>query len=123
MEKIIYNKLIPFKGFTALNLFGYIFIREEYHYLSNYYLTRVIQHENIHTAQMMDFSPKFFPRKLKIAFGGVIFYIVYFIEWIYRLIFHFNTAYKGISFEKEAYYNEINYGYLESRKRFNQWRR
>lgn len=27
--KIIYNKLIPFKGFAAINLFGVIFAREE----------------------------------------------------------------------------------------------
>lgn len=28
--KIIYNKLIPFKGFIAINLFGIIFVRKEY---------------------------------------------------------------------------------------------
>lgn len=30
MKKIIYNKLIPFKGYVAINLFGIIFARKEY---------------------------------------------------------------------------------------------
>ena len=29
-KKIIYNNLIPFKGFTAITLFPFIFARKEY---------------------------------------------------------------------------------------------
>ena len=49
--KIIYNKLIPFKGFIAINLFGIIFARKEY---KNCLYRSVINHENIHTAQMKE---------------------------------------------------------------------
>lgn len=28
--KVIYNNIIPFRGFTAINLFGFIFARKEY---------------------------------------------------------------------------------------------
>lgn len=43
---IIYNNIIPFKGFDAINLFGVIFARKEYGELSD----KVINHEKIHTA-------------------------------------------------------------------------
>jgi hypothetical protein len=32
------------------------------------------------------------------------------------------TAYRGISFEVEAYEHQYDYDYLKSRKRFAQWR-
>lgn len=48
--KIIYNKLIPFKGFAAINLFGVLFARKECKPLSE----RTINHEAIHTAQMRE---------------------------------------------------------------------
>jgi len=45
----IYNNIIPFKGFSAVNLFGILFIRK------NVILTdRMINHEEIHTAQMRE---------------------------------------------------------------------
>jgi hypothetical protein len=40
--KIIYNKVIPFKGFKAINLFGFLFARKP---LSE----SDINHETIHT--------------------------------------------------------------------------
>ena len=60
--------------------------------------------------------------KLKIL-GFVIFYLLYFIEWLIKLIISAFTlgkvkAYCSISFEQEAYNNEWNYEYQKSRKRF-----
>lgn len=66
-------------------------------------------HEAIHTAQMKELLYVFF-------------YVIYFLEWLYRLIFHTKTAYMGISFEREAYDNEANLNYLDTRKHFAQWR-
>ena len=103
--KLIYNKYIPFKGFKAINLFGVCFVREG--------LTMTpqdINHEKIHTAQMRE-----------LWYIG--FYILYFLEWVYRLTFHTRTAYRGISFEVEAYEHQYAYGYLKSRKRYAMWRR
>lgn len=104
--KVIYNKSIPFKGFSAINLFGILFVREECRPIT----PRCINHEKIHTAQMKE-----------LWYAG--FYLLYFLEWVYRLIFHTKTAYKGISFEVEAYKNQYNYKYLKTRKKFAQWRK
>lgn len=104
--KVIYNSLIPFKGKAAINLFGFVFARKDRAPLT----PRCINHEEVHTAQMKE-----------LLYVG--FYVLYFMEWVYRLIFHTKTAYKGISFEVEAYNNQYDYSYLENRKMFAQWRK
>jgi hypothetical protein len=55
--------------------------------------------------------------------GGIIFYMVYFIEWLIKLIISGFTlgkvkAYRSISFEQEAYQNEKDLKYRDVRKRF-----
>lgn len=110
--KIIYNKIIPFRPYRAMNLFGIIFVRSEY---KNKIGKRTINHENIHTAQMKEL-------------GYILFYIIYFFEWLFRLVIclfkkqKLFRAYYNISFEQEAYKNESNFKYLENRKHFTQWR-
>ena len=104
--KIVYNNIIPFKGFTAINLFSVLFIRNEYKEKLD---ERILNHEAIHTAQMKE-----------LAYVG--FYVIYILEWIYRLIFHTKTAYRGISFEREAYDNQNYVGYLDYRKPFSMWK-
>lgn len=109
--KVIENKYIPFKGFVALNLFGFVFVRKkEWSELSCVKQDAILQHEAIHSAQMIEL-------------GFIGFYIAYFFEWIYRLIFHTKTAYRGISFEREAYDHQHDFGYLYIRLAFAQWRR
>jgi hypothetical protein len=103
--KTIVNRFIPFKGFKAINLFGAVFVREgakmkPYNY----------NHEAIHTAQMKE-----------LWYVG--FYILYFLEWVCRLVVAPSTAYRGISFEREAYEHQYDYDYLESRRPFAQWRK
>lgn len=101
--KIIYNKYFPPGKFVAINIFGIIFARKEYRYLS----AREINHESIHTRQIAEML-------------GPIYYIVYFIEWIVRLFQYRNfiKAYQNISFEREAYQNDKNLKYLNQRKLF-----
>ena len=101
--KVIYNKYIPFKGYAAINLFGLVFARKEFKPISE----RTINHELIHTAQM---------RELLFVF----FYLWYGIEWIVRLIQCRDSkeAYLNISFEREAYSNQNNLGYLKARKKY-----
>ena len=101
--KTIYNKHLPIKGYVAINLFGLVFARKECKPLS-----KVIEnHERIHTAQM---------RELLYAF----FYLFYVIEWIVRLFQYRDRkeAYLNISFEREAYSNQNNLGYLKVRKKY-----
>jgi len=100
MAKVIYNKIIPFKGFSAMAFVWWIFARQE--------LTdRVIRHEEIHIKQQKEMM--------------VIFFLLWYgIEWLLRLIQYRNrmTAYKNISFEREAYDNMSNIGYLNTRKAY-----
>jgi len=97
--KIIRNKYIPFQGFKAINLFGILFVRGNARINE-----KTIRHEAIHTAQMKEMLYIFF-------------YLWYVVEWLTRLFMKGN-AYRNISFEREAYSNEDDVIYLESRKRF-----
>jgi hypothetical protein len=97
--KIIHNKVIPFgKHFDAINIFGILFTKRG----CDAYM---INHEQIHTAQMRDLA--YFP-----------FYLLYFLEWIIRLMQYLSwmKAYRNISFEREAYANDHNLTYLQTRK-------
>lgn len=116
--KIIYNKFIPFKGFFALNAYGVMFIRNEY---KNIIIPQTTYtHESTHSEQMDDFT--FGISQLRFI-GGTIFYILYFIEWLIKLIISVFTfgkvkAYRSISFEQEAYNNQKEKNYPQTRKRF-----
>lgn len=105
---IIYNYLIPIgHRFAAIYLFGVIFVKK--HVVVS---SRLLNHEAIHTAQM---------RELWFIF----FYLIYFIEWLTRLITmkgNFYEAYKSISFERESYKHESDPCYLANRRKFAQWR-
>ena len=117
--KIIYNKWIPFPNYFAINLFGTMFVREEYKDRKISEIT--YNHESIHSEQQLDFVGG--NEKLYVL-GGIIFYIAYFIEWLIKLIisgFTFGRvkAYRSISFEQESYQNEKDLHYRDNRKRFN----
>lgn len=101
---IVKCKLIP-KG-ICVNLFGTFWARDT-SWIDKY----VVNHERIHTAQERELL--FVP-----------FYIVYVIEWLIRLLQYRNRhdAYMNISFEREAYANGHDLGYLPKRKPF-AWRR
>lgn len=100
MAKVIYNKIIPFKGFSAMAFVWWIFAREE--------LTEMnVRHEEIHIRQQKEML--------------VIFFLLWYgIEWLLRLIQYRNrmTAYKNISFEREAYDNQMKVGYVDTRKHY-----
>ena len=114
--KVVFNKVIPFKGWVVINLFGILFVRGEKRDLSQ----RLVNHESIHTAQMRELL-------------FIVFYAWYVVEWLFRLLFalitlyraesgkvgkHFYQTYLDISFEKEAYNNQDNFEYLANRRHF-----
>lgn len=111
--KVVWNNFIPFKGYSAINLFGVVFAHKRnkayYEEMSPEEWSRVLNHEAIHTAQMKEL-------------GYIFFYILYILEELFRIVFYPRTAYSGMSFEKEAYKHERNRNYLETRKHFAQWR-
>lgn len=107
--KVIYNNIIPFKGFAAINLFGVVFARRECKPLSD----RTLRHEAIHKAQMRELF-------------YIWFYVLYLLEWLFRLVKQSYTgqdAYRNISFEKEAYKKQDRKTYLSYRQPFAQWRK
>lgn len=101
--KIIYNKIVPFKGYKAINLFGALFVRK-----GCAMSQQDINHEKIHTAQMRE-----------LMYVG--FYVMYLLEWLYRLTKGGN-AYRNISFEQEAYGNQNDMYYLTKRERYS-WKK
>ena len=101
--KIVRTSILPFRGFSAVNLLGVLFVHHGV-YISN----ELMNHERIHTAQQ---------REMLFVF----FYLAYFMEWLVRLPMRGN-AYRNISFEREAYANQRNLDYLHSRPHY-AWRR
>lgn len=97
--KIIRSRYLPFKGYSAINLLGVMFVHPGV-YLSN----ELINHERIHTAQQ---------REMLFVF----FYLAYVVEWLIRLCMRGN-AYRNISFEREAHSNQRNLSYLSSRPHY-----
>ena len=100
--KLIYNSIIPFKGFKAMNFFGLLFVRND---LKSHLTNTTLNHEAIHTEQY----------KEMFWIGFIIWYLT---EWFIRLLFCFDSheAYRNISFEKEAYANQNDNDYLSKRK-------
>ena len=96
---VIYNTLIPFKGYKAINLFELIFVRKECNFNDV-----DLNHERIHSAQMRE-----------LLYIG--FYLWYLFEWLFLLIKYRSThkAYRNIRFEKEAYAHEDDKYYLKYR--------
>ncbi len=105
--KVIYNRLIPFRGFKCINLFGVLFVRE-----GCVMSAEDFNHESIHTAQMKEllYAP---------------FYLFYLLEWLYRLIHYRDCikAYHDITHEREAYDNQEDPDYLINRKPYNQFKK
>lgn len=102
---IIYNKLLPLKGYIAINLFTIIFARSEYKPINN----NIINHEQIHTKQQIEL----------LFIGFYLWYIIEYIINIFKYKFNLNNAYYNIRFEKEAYNNEKNTNYINNRKHYN----
>ena len=96
---VVCNKIIPAKGFSAINLFGVIFTRKEQ------LPAKTLRHEAIHTAQMRELAYLFF-------------YVWYGIEYAIRLVQYRSCkeAYRNILFEREAYQHDEDAEYTTRRK-------
>lgn len=103
---IICQRLLKSTKIIGITLFPFILLRDK-RYKSDQIL---LNHEKIHLRQQME---------LLIVF----FYIWYLSEFLYKVIKFKNkySAYREISFEREAYDNEQNPSYLENRKLWAFW--
>lgn len=100
--KKVYNNIIPLKGYKAIALWPWVFIHKGAAY------TEIDdRHEQIHGEQQ---------KEMLIVF----FLLWYAIEWLVKLCYYKNTttAYKNVSFEREAYCYQHYTSYIDNRKRY-----
>jgi hypothetical protein len=102
MYVIVAKYLIP-KGYRGLTVFLFVIIK--YRFDSENKI--LVNHERIHIRQQLELLV-------------LPFFLWYFVEYAVRLLQYKNAnlAYRNISFEREAYANEINLNYLETRRFF-----
>lgn len=103
MIVIVAKKIVP-KGYAAIALFPFVIVANE-KYREN---KELLNHEGIHLRQQAELLVVFF-------------YIWYGIEFLIRKNEYRDrsTAYRNISFEREAYANESNLNYLITRPFWN----
>lgn len=99
---LILKHFLP-KKYSAIAIYPFIIV-------SNAGLLKdkkLMNHENIHLQQQIELC-------------WILFFIWYGIEFLFRVAFihNWHLAYRAISFEKEAYLNQDNLKYLQSRKTF-----
>ncbi|SFE21569.1 hypothetical protein [Flavobacterium xueshanense] len=99
MLLIVTKYLIP-KGYRGLALFPFVFVKYGVDKGNKIF----VNHEKIHLRQQLELLI-------------IPFFIWYFIEYLVRLAQYKNAdlAYRNISFEREAYANELNLAYLRER--------
>lgn len=94
---VVKNNIIPVKPYDAMTLWPFIFVRKD---------TRItdvlLNHERIHGRQQLELLI-------------VPFLLWYVVEFVTRTLFGKGNAYREISFEREAYENENDMGYLDHR--------
>ena len=106
---IIRNRYLPLKGFDAITILNFVFVRKR-----ECLTHSLLRHEQIHWAQ----------EKELLILG---FYLLYLAEFIIRLLYQLlvkhnlrgrpaHAAYRALSFEREAYSNQDNKDYLKNRK-------
>lgn len=126
---VIYNSIIPFKGFMAMMTIFILWIRKEY---KNHPALddSFYRHETIHAYQQTEI----WLTSIILMIAGcwllnvswwwllgtpVIPFIVYVLCWLIEIALPpYDKAYKNICFETEAIYNEANPNYLKKRKLF-----
>tara|TARA_B110000967_G_C18898189_1_gene572406 strand:+ start:3804 stop:4175 length:372 start_codon:yes stop_codon:yes gene_type:complete len=111
--KIIYSdkfldRVGIFMKIGGITLWPFIILREYYKGTTNFWRAKrekIINHESIHIAQQGELLV-------------IPFYVLYILEWFIKLFFYGSRAYYNISFEREAYKNELDLTYLSKRKRY-----
>lgn len=98
--KIVRNDIIPAKGYKAMTVWPFIFVRR-----GSTFTPTDERHERIHGRQQVEL--------LLLPF-----YILLVLFYLVGLLRHGNhrMAYRGTPFEAEAYMNENDTAYLDNRK-------
>ncbi len=99
--RIVVNKYLIGRRFVGIALWPFIVVKDSLLKEDEAF----INHERIHIRQQAELLV-------------LPFYLIYFVEYIIRVLQYRDTqkAYRNISFEREAYYNEDDLDYLKNRK-------
>jgi cytochrome c biogenesis protein ResB len=123
--KIIKNRLIPFKGFGAMNILGLVFTRKNAEEIS----ITTKRHEQIHTMQQYEILgasalislvlcniwASWWYLLVTIALPIALYVLVWLIE---LALPPYDSAYKDSLFEREAFANQHDHDYLVTRPLF-----
>lgn len=102
--RIVENKIIPFRGYLAINIFGIVFTRDLRKFNSN---QANFRHEYTHTLQYKELW----------YIGFIPVYLYYWIKNLFKGM-SAHQAYRRIPLEMEAYITENVERYNEHRKKF-----
>lgn len=103
--KKIYTAHFPKKGFTALTIWPFVFVRKD---RKDYFTAKDERHETTHAIQQVECL-------------WLLFLVIYGAEYVIKLPFcKFDTirSYMSISFEQEAYEHEAETYYNEVRRHY-----
>lgn len=124
--KKIYNNIIPFKGFKAITIWPWVFVRKD----ASVFNKTDERHESIHLCQQLETLVASLVITCLLSVFGVIspwwilvsplvYFVLYGLDWLVRWFaygFDGHLAYRNISFEQEAYLNENDLSYPYERK-------
>lgn len=119
--KIIRNKYIPFGKFDAMNILGFLFVKED-----TKLDDELINHEAIHTVQQYEILAlsalvALVASNLYASWWYLLIVIampiaIYLLAWFIELVLPpYDSAYKDSPFEREAYLNQHDPMYLATR--------
>ena len=99
---LVLKYVVP-KGYSGITIYPFVVLKKECQKADGVF----INHEKIHLLQQKEMCVIFF-------------YVWYVIEFLIKLLkcWSWNTAYRTISFEQEAYANEANLGYIKKRPKW-----
>lgn len=117
----------PFKGYTALTIYPFVFVREDER---NRFTKKVERHETTHALQQIEMLVVGVVLAVTLLCCGYgwyslipipLFFELYFAEWLIKIPFcRFDTdrAYMSISTEQEAYEHQEEVYYNEVRRHY-----
>lgn len=122
--KIVRNKYIPFGKFDAMNILGFLFVKED-----TKLDDELINHEAIHTVQQYEILAlsalvALVASNLYASWWYLLIVIampiaIYLLAWLVELALPpYDSAYKDSPFERESYRNQYDPEYLAKRPLF-----
>jgi len=126
--RLVFNNIIPFKGFKAITIWPWVFVRKD----ASVFNKTDERHESIHLCQQLETLVASLVITCLLSVFGVIspwwilvsplvYFVLYGLDWLVRWFaygFDGHTAYRNIAAEQEAYVMQTNEMYLKERKPF-----